>query len=200
MSSSLGWSGWMCSGSRIFFRMLKSMATDFAGLINPNVAVQETAISWMLNWMEISRIRFRWQRIWNFKDTNTCHRQGYEKNTWDILRRWVTWRWLFLSPWFPAPSLQEITSTTLILRRTSGWQQEGTQWNRSKCRGAATFPSIDCQIFRFFILKLIQANFSMLHQQCVDFKVAQLSETLSSHCGLESSKGDDPWSCWSKEV
>lgn len=32
----------------------------------------------------------------------------------------------------------------------------------------------------------------MLHQQCVDLKVAQLSETLSSHWGLESSKGDDP--------
>lgn len=168
MSSSLGWSGWMCSGSRIFFRMLKSMATDFAGLINPNVAVQETAISWMLNWMEISRIRFRWQRIWNFKDTNTCHRQGYEKNTWDILRRWVTWRWLFLSPWFPARN--HINHSDL--RRTSGWQQEGTQWNRSKCRGAATFPSIDCQIFRFFILK---------------FDSGQLFHASSTMCWFQSS-------------
>lgn len=196
MSSSLGWSGWMCSGSRIFFRMLKSMATDFAGLINPNVAVQETAISWMLNWMEISRIRFRWQRIWNFKDTNTCHRQGYEKNTWDILRRWVTWRWLFLSPWFPAPSLQEITSTTLIW----GEQVDDNKKELNEIvQNAEELPLSLLLIVRFSdfsFWNLIQANFSMLHQQCVDFKVAQLSETLSSHCGLESSKGDYPWSCW----
>lgn len=132
----------------------------------------------MLNWMEISRIRFRWQRIWNFKDTNTCHRQGYEKNTWDILRRWVTWRWLFLppcrdnhwwSPRFPAPSLQEITSTTLIW----GEQVDDNKKELNEIvQNAEELPLSFLLTVRFFILK---------------FDSGQLFNASSTMCWSQSS-------------